>query len=347
MIVSYAPVIHARTQYVDFRYDLVAAPEGFTPEDTNWARTLILNSTRFMDQCDSSGRRVVFGNGSVCVTGLTIRVKDLYLRCGIEPRYYKVDENEGREAYVFIGMAVRVDPSAQAFDVPERTLLDVYEKYVVPRWHETIGDEHCFRQTSVPYAQIDVPAAGTPLSLDTYTPARGGKVVLSTADNERDQVAAGVLASALQGQKIAFCSDMPNATSVLESQFDLVTTPNAESILREIARRTGDAQDGGSEGSGKTTPGVNPRAQTYEERIRRLSPPGDRTGHGASGVNEPHGLTAGDIGLGVAGIAGVAFTVIGLVSSANPILLATVGALTVVFVGVEAKRILDQINETR
>ena len=62
------------------------------------------------------GRRLIFCNATVLVTGISIRIKDLYSACGKIARYETVDGN--RENYAFIGLVIPKEQIAEAFDVP-------------------------------------------------------------------------------------------------------------------------------------------------------------------------------------------------------------------------------------
>lgn len=89
---------------------------------------------------------------------------------------------------------------------------------------------------------------------------------------------------------------------------------------------------------------------SYEEQINQLSAPVERIETGSPyGTRQKQDTTQTDTSLmdTIAGIGigtGVVVTVIGLATEANPVVLCATGLFTVALTGIEAKRIIDRIN---
>ena len=67
-----APIIHARNVKHDFPSRLLVIPDDFLDSDIQWARSYILDSTACMELSGQEGRRVVFCNNKVVVTGISV-----------------------------------------------------------------------------------------------------------------------------------------------------------------------------------------------------------------------------------------------------------------------------------
>lgn len=236
MKLQIASIVHARTRDVDFRADLLAAPEDFDDRKIQWARKLITDSTFDFDMCGRDGRRVVFCNGQHIVTGLSIRIGDLYRLCGRPTRYDKV--NGTRTNYAFIGIVLHRKDFAEPFDVPYPVFLEVYEKHMMQRWEDSLKDPASLRHTPAPYGMKELPKAKGVMSI-TETPP---KTVLPARPETRDRMAAGVLAMMRERKNLAFCSDLPNAAAVRKGGFQIVSMENVERIRESIAQGTAKAQ---------------------------------------------------------------------------------------------------------
>lgn len=397
MKLNYAPVIHARTKYVDFRKGLLVLPSDFSDTDAGYVHSLVLDSTRFFELAGTSGRRIVFGNGKFIVSGISIVFQELFKLCNKEPEFNRVDHENGRLAYGFVGIVISVSGKHTLFDIPNEVFLDIYSKHIQTRWEETTETKDVFDSKRVAYEEINLPGAVSIADLDTQFLNRRGKLLLEDIPEDRDATVAYVLSKALRGERIAFCSDITMPKLIAESGFDIVTCKNASSILPPEVR-TSPVQNqprysGGfpAQRSEQRLPQKTPVSQPAKKKTaqslddilercnaptenddsllgRRFSPREDvrkkdnkqpyikevkKNGNAALSyddiigakpdmVTKKSNFTEVATVLGV--IAGVTFTVIGLTTQANPIVLATTGVITIVLAGIEAKRILDRFN---
>ena len=227
-----APIIHARTKYNDFPYGLLVTPEGFRPQDAKWARTYITQSTRFMELSSNRGRRVVFCNDSFVVTGLSIRIADLYALCGKTPKYDKIGPD--RSNFAFIGLVIPKNEVGTAFDVPYSVFLEQYEAYMRLLW-EIPYSETGLTAVSAPYTALCLPEAAAVCELPALE-NENMRIVLDTDYAPLDAICAKITQMAAGMPELGFCSDVPNAVSVISSQFSVVTAKNAQQIIAALER---------------------------------------------------------------------------------------------------------------
>lgn len=229
-----APIIHARTKDVDFRANLLVVPHDFTPQDVQWARKYIVDSTRYFEMAGSDGRRVVFSNASFVVSGVSIRISDLYRLCGKQPQYDKVDGN--RTNYAFIGFVFPRNQIQNPFDISHCVYLDTFEKYMALRWSDSNSPE-ALMHTRAAYEGISLHEA-TRVSNVLQISARSHPQVVDSRADTLESFAAQATILAAQQPHFAFCSDISMANCVLESSFTNVTSSNANSINNSIAKTT-------------------------------------------------------------------------------------------------------------
>lgn len=231
-----APIIHARTKYNDFPSGLLVIPDDFTPRDTQWARTYITQSTRYLELMGTAGRRVVFSNADVVVSGLSIRIKDLYHLCGKSPQYGKVDGT--RVNYAFIGLVIPKNQITTAFDIPYSVFLEQYETYMQMLW-EMPPRENGITTTKVPYSQFQLPQAQAVCEIPRLEDEKM-RIVLDANDFPLESICAKVALMAQEGA-LGFCSDVPNATSVTASNFSIVTAKHPQQIIAALEREAAKA----------------------------------------------------------------------------------------------------------
>ena len=226
-----APIIHARTKYYDFPSGLLVIPDNFTSQDAQWARSYITQSTRYMEMMGTAGRRVVFSNASVVVSGLSIRIEDLYNLCGKSPQYSRVDGN--RVNYAFIGLVIPKSQITTTFDIPYSVFLEQYETYMQILW-EMPPSESSITTTKVVYSQFRLPQAQASCELPRLENEKM-RIVLDTNDFPLESICAQVALMAQEGT-LGFCSDVPNATSVTDSNFSIVTSKYPQQIIAALER---------------------------------------------------------------------------------------------------------------
>lgn len=227
-----APIIHARTKNNDFPSQLLVVPNNFSSSDVLWARKYITQSTRYFEFAGKEGRRVVFCNQSTIISGISIRIGDLYELCGKEPHFDKVDGN--RVNYAFIGLVIPKSEITKAFDIPYSIFLNQYGKYMELLW-ETPYNENGISATKSEYTHIEFPLAGSICDIPNLM-QDNAKCILDVNYASLDSVCAKVTLIMKSKRNCGFCSDIPNANSVIESDFNIVTSPRAQSIIDAIER---------------------------------------------------------------------------------------------------------------
>jgi hypothetical protein len=94
---KWAPIVHGRTLYVDYRPNLIVVPEGFTQREIEWAQKHILATTPWLD---FSQRPLwsVFTGERYGIAGVTCWASDVSADM-------THDEGQRRRLYVFLGYA--------------------------------------------------------------------------------------------------------------------------------------------------------------------------------------------------------------------------------------------------
>lgn len=227
-----APIIHARTKNNDFPSGLLVIPNDFSATDVSWARKYITQSTRYFEVAGSLGRRVIFSNQNVVVTGLSIRIRDLYILCGQQPKYDKVDGN--RTNFAFIGLVIPKNEIADPFDIPYTVFLDQYEAYMQELWDNTY-EENGLTPLKAEYTHVTCPSVVEVCDIPNITDEKT-KCILDDNYAPLDSICAKVTMLAKESAALGFCSDIPNASSVIDSDFTIVTAKNAQKIIDALER---------------------------------------------------------------------------------------------------------------
>lgn len=228
-----APIIHARNIKHDFPSKLLVIPDDFLDSDIQWARSYILDSTACMELSRQEGRRVAFCNDKVVVIGISIFIEYLYSIFGKSTKYAKVDGN--RDNYAFIGFVIPKGMIKKAFDVPLSLLLEEYEKYMNLRWEEESSNGY-LDPLRGKYFSIDFPEADESCNIPIPSLWQA-KHVLDINEAPLENILARVTFEMRRSDCIAFCSNMPNASSIISSKFTLVTSKNADRILEVMLNR--------------------------------------------------------------------------------------------------------------
>lgn len=229
----FAPIVHARTKNNDFPSKLLVVPDNFTNEDISWARKYITQSTRYFELSGKYGRRLIFCNETVIITGISIRIKDLYLACGKPARYEIVDSN--RENYAFIGLVIPKEQITEPFDVPYTVFLEQYEKVMDSLW-DVPYCENGITSTISQYTFITLPKTENICESIPDITSEKTRCVLDNDYASVDSVCAGVTMLMLNKKALGFCSDIPTANTVIESDFSVVTARNAQQIIDTLER---------------------------------------------------------------------------------------------------------------
>lgn len=232
MQISTAAILHARTRNVDFRANLLAVPEDFSLEDVGYAKKKIVGSTRYFELAGQNGRRLVFSCGDHIISGISIRIGDLYRLCGKQPQYEFVDGN--RDNYAFIGLVFPKNAVHTAVDIPYGAFLAEYEKYMLLRW-EDAAEPAAYIPAKTQYCLRELPAAEKISTLLQQASGTAPQVMDSSADSVESFAAQAMLLAARQAP-FSFCSDIPMANSLKEGGFTAATASNAAGILASLQK---------------------------------------------------------------------------------------------------------------
>ena len=230
-----APIIHARTKNVDFRTRFLVRPADFSEAASENVRSYVLNSTAYFELAGSQGRRLVLCDDTHVITGVSMDISRLSSACGKKSDYCQ--EKKGRSNFAFIGLVFLKKEIRQAFDVPLTVLFDVYEKYMKLRWEEPDAPAS-YEPMKASYELFELPEARRVSDLEVAKlPPK--KCVIELEAEQTDAIAARVILEMGKNPGFcrAFCSDMPNAASVIKSRFDLVTSQNAENIRQQLLKK--------------------------------------------------------------------------------------------------------------
>lgn len=335
-----APIIHARTKDVDFRSGLLTIPAHFKAPEVQWARKYILDSTRYFEFAGEDGRWTAFCNENVVVTGVSIYIENLYKKCNRQPCYAQVDGK--RKNYAFIGFVIQKSDITEAFDVPYSMLLEQYEKYMELRWDDSLDDiSNSLSATQVGYQSVNFPAAESVSNvLKLYD--RQKKTVLDLGADSLESILARLMLIMKNESSLSFCSDMPNATSVIESQFQIVTSGNAYGIISTIQKREESRQ---TRGQGESVGmGNKPATGTKKSDTAKISEmmAVQTANNNRQSRENDISVDYKDVGLVLGTAAGVVFITISRGSS--PIVLAISSVFTIILGGAEAVRIIRKFT---
>lgn len=231
MQISTAPIIHARTKDVDFRSNLLIVPDNFTAYTTAWCRKFITESTRYFETVGKEGRRILFCNDDIVVIGLSIIIQDLYDLCQRSPRYHLVDGT--RTNYAFLGFVFPRSEIKHPFEIPYSMFLDQYQEYMDLRWNDSGSSKDSLIATRIPFEYKDFPEAK---SISALLPKDSpkSKLIFNTADATQDEIIAEIISKLASGSHLSFCSNLPNATSFIDSHFDIGTSVHHTKIKEQI-----------------------------------------------------------------------------------------------------------------
>lgn len=234
MRIRVSAIIHARTKDVDFRSKLLVVPEDFDDEEIRWARSYIADSTRYFELVSEEGRRVVFCNDKYIVYGISIFIKDLYRKCKKEARYSYVDGN--RLNYAFIGLVMLKEDLDAAVHLPYALFLEEYEKFMELRWNDFLNSSKSLENTKAGYQEAEFQKEEQ--VYNGSLAAEKNKVILPEDSALAEGIAARAVTMMITKKNLSFCSNMPNTASVMESHFDIVTSPRADAILASIKKNS-------------------------------------------------------------------------------------------------------------
>lgn len=225
--IEWAPIIHGRTAFIDFRPNLLAAPGYFRLEDARWAKRFILGTTAQSQHLEKGPRWAMFGNDAFLVVGMAVRAAELSRTYNTELKIADGREVPNRPLFCFVGFVARRPerPVLPPFKIAD--FARVYEEIVARRWRQQRNDpawEDYTGTRSAPYA-CEVIAAEPALEIDPAAVA-----IYPTSDDDR----LWRVAAATRGAT-SVCLGVPDRSMARETPFDAVTS--ASVTAREMVPR--------------------------------------------------------------------------------------------------------------
>ena len=134
---KWAGIVYGRSYNLDFR--LIAIPEDFTSDITNWALDHIIPTTRAASKLSNHPRWSLFKNESHCVVGVTCMVRDLIDDNQNEEGENLTKDSQGRPLYIFVGYGTKINHQRYAINFPayNYTNLEIFQplyQYVRDQW---------------------------------------------------------------------------------------------------------------------------------------------------------------------------------------------------------------------
>lgn len=253
------PIIHARTYNIDFRTGkFLVCPKNFSLEDTKYFHRIVQDSTKFFELAPPEGRTVVCSNGKVIVVGKTIIFSELYEQCKETPKYVRVDNEDGRSAYGFIGVSFDLKSVKTPLMISNKSLLKIYEHYMELRWEETYDSPDYAKSTHSEPLDVEVET----LSIDKYHIDVETKVVGDTATN-RKEIIHYVFSRAIKGENVSLCTSLD---PTLDTCFNYFTYRNSSTYKVNINGESYHIKESIETDKGQ-------RALTMQEKVNHLDAP--------------------------------------------------------------------------
>lgn len=123
---AWAPLVHGRTAFVDFRADFIVSPDAFDSDQRSWAQRYVLAATRMAD-LRTRPLWCLFGNADFRVAGVVCNASD------VSQEMYR-EEVSGRPLYVFLGYVQR-QPGRGLPQMDLGNFAPLYS-FVKDRWRE-------------------------------------------------------------------------------------------------------------------------------------------------------------------------------------------------------------------
>ena len=134
---KWAGIVYGRSYHLDFR--LIAIPEDFTSNETNWALEHIIPTTRAASKLSNNPRWCLFKNQSYCIVGVTCMVRDLIEHDRENGEDNLTKDAQGRPLYIFVGYGTKINTRKYAINFPayNDTNLEIFQplyQYVRDQW---------------------------------------------------------------------------------------------------------------------------------------------------------------------------------------------------------------------
>lgn len=154
---KWAGIVYGRSYHLDFR--LVAIPEDFTNDETNWALEYIIPTTRAASKLVHYPRWSLFKNRTHCIFGVTCMVRDLIGENNQEGAENLTKDAQGRPLYIFVGYSTKINPHKYILRFPtyQGTNLAIFRplyQYIQDQWLVKDSDFHRKKTTITNYQRL-------------------------------------------------------------------------------------------------------------------------------------------------------------------------------------------------
>lgn len=226
MRVKFAPLVFARTAFVDFRPAFLAAPSEMDEAARSGARDHVLAAMQHPDLVRGAQRWAMFQVGKHLVAGVV--ASGLWLS---DEHTHDLDEKADgstlgrRTLHAFVGAVYPLTsqrflpPRAQSF------YRDIYAQTVGPRFYERLSVPDWQKATDMAYESIALDPVDP---VDPIVPPED-RLGIYPADREEElwrAVAAG-------GGLPSLCTNAPGGRSKARALFGIVTSPDATDVRHE------------------------------------------------------------------------------------------------------------------
>ena len=377
MTVNAAPILYGRTYNLDFSSFFLAQPAFFSKEEAAQVFSVVQGSMDHTDFMPSSGRIIVHSDGKYITYGRTVVFSELFAECNRDPEYDRLDHKDGRLAYGFIGIVFEAkEKEKPTFKLPSDMLCDLYKELISPRWTEEVraqpsGTE--MRAVKVNELTNELVDGGSVRSATSGTQ----RAYLCNTEEALSTIIDGVLKLAYSGVAVSFCSDADDIRAEYRSLYNIIACRNENSMNSLAASETVHQSAPSTSGVSQSREPMSSRVPhnnrehavrrgSYDDQLQRLGQDGKKKQEGSNSRSTYQTSQASSIGLEkelerfrrsegiktsktdviltLGTVAGVTYFVIGVFNSANLLVLATVGVVTIVLAGIEAKRIIDRFR---
>ena len=380
MIVKAAPILYGRTFEIDFSSFFLAQPAYFSKERATQLFSVVQSGMDHTDFMPDNGRVILHSDGKYITYGRIVVFSELYRQCNRKAVYTRLDHENGREAYGFIGIVIDVaDIEHKSFELPAETLCTLYEELIQSRWAEEVRAA----PSATEMRNITVTdSMANPINTSLIHSKTCGvqTAYLCDSKNAISTVVDGVFKLAYSGVPVSFCSDADDIRIQYRNVYNIITCRSAN-VFNSLQANLAEEHVNYSAGSNVQSQATHRihyssngqkqrtvRKGSYDDQLQEIINGGKKK-QGKSNARKsqnsqtsPKGLekeleryrrsegiktnqidkTDGLLTLGV--IAGVTFFVIGAINSANPIVLAFVGVVTIILAGIEAKRVIERFK---
>lgn len=375
MIIKAAPILYGRTFEIDFSSFFLAQPAFFSKERATQLFSVVQSGMDHTDFMPDNGRVILHSDGKYITYGRIVVFSELYRQCNREAAYTRLDHENGREAYGFIGLVIDIaDIEHNSFELPAETLCTLYEELIQSRWTEEVRAAPSATDTR---NIIVTETMANPINTSLIHSKTCGvqTAYLCDSENAISTVVDGVFKLAYSGVPVSFCSNADDIRVQYRNVYNIITCRSAnvfnslQANLAEEHVNHGAGNDVQGQAAQRIHYSSNGQEQrtvrkgSYDDQLQQIIHGGKKKqAESNKSQMSPKGLekeleryrrsegiktnqadkTDALLTLGV--IAGVTFFIIGAINSANPIVLASVGAVTIILAGIEAKRVIERFK---